>query len=408
MLERSNPLAVGAEVVAGYHQARPLSDMEIAVLPALVCGRLSTTVAMATVRRRINPDHPRWFVTEERAWCLLEKFYATAPVDLALGLTREIRLDNDARPTLSPDDLRERRNRHIGKALSVAYDRPLIVVRGRGQYLFDDRGQPYLDLVNNVCHVGHCHPRVLEAGQKQMALLNTNTRYLYDGLADYAERLSSTLPDGLEVCFFVNSGSEVNELALRMATAFTGREALLVLDGGYHGNTSRLSGSSPYKLGGRGWGASAVHVAPTPDGYRGEHKGQGRETGVAYGNEVGQILKEADTAFAAFLAEPILSCGGQIVPPAGFMETAFQHVRDVGAVCIMDEVQVGFGRVGTHFWGFETQNVVPDIVVMGKPIGNGHPMAAVVTSHEIAVAPTARARPNQIPNTVRTTRFEPL
>lgn len=389
MLEKSDPLAVGAEVVAGYQQARPLSDMEIAVLPALVCGRLSTTVAMAAVRRQIDTDHPRWFVTEERAWCLLEKFYAMAPVDLALGLTTKIRPDQDAEPALTPDELRERRDRHIGRALSVAYDRPLSVVRGRGQYLFDDRGQPYLDLVNNVCHVGHCHPRIVEAGQKQMAVLNTNTRYLYDGLTNYAERLSTTLPDGLEVCFFVNSGSEANELALRLAAAFTGREGLLVLDGGYYGNTSRLIGSSPYKFrgeSGQGQGAPSVHVAPMPDGYRGKHKGQGREAGVAYGNETGQVLKEADTEFAAFLAEPILSCGGQIVPPDGFMETAFQHVREVGAVCIMDEVQVGFGRVGTHFWGFETQNVIPDIVVMGKPIGNGHPMAAVVTTHEIADA----------------------
>jgi len=389
MLEKRDPLAVGAEMVAGYHQARPLSDMEIAVLPALVCGRLSTTVAVAAVRRQINPDHPRWYVTEERAWCLLEKFYAMSPVDLALGLTTKIRPDQCAEPTLPPDELRERRNHHISRALSVAYDRPLCVVRGRGQFLFDDRGRPYLDLVNNVCHVGHCHPRVVEAGQKQMAALNTNTRYFYDGLTDYAERLSSTLPGDLEVCFFVNSGSEANELALRLASAFTGREGLLVLDGGYHGNTSRMIGSSPYKFrgeGGQGPGAPTVHVAPMPDGYRGKHKGQGRETGVAYGDEAGRILNETDTEFAAFLAEPILSCGGQIVPPDGFLETAFQHARDVGAVCIMDEVQVGFGRMGTHFWGFQTQNVVPDIVVMGKPIGNGHPMAAVVTSYEIADA----------------------
>ncbi len=204
------------------------------------------------------------------------------------------------------------------------------------------------------------------------------------GIADNPLRIADELIEGA-----VEVAAAIEQARQGMETGGVPIGSILVLDGGYHGNTSRLSGSSAYKFrgeGGRGWGASAVHVAPTPDGYRGEHKGQGREPGVAYGNEVGQILKEADTAFAAFLAEPILSCGGQIVPPAGFMETAFQHVRDVGAVCIMDEVQVGFGRVGTHFWGFETQNVVPDIVVMGKPIGNGHPMAAVVTSHEIADA----------------------
>ncbi|MBC7173352.1 MAG: aminotransferase class III-fold pyridoxal phosphate-dependent enzyme, partial [Polyangiaceae bacterium] len=234
---------------------------------------------------------------------------------------------------------------------------------------------------------GHCHPRVVEAGQRQIARLNTNTRYLYEELVEYAERLTATLPEPLDTCFFVNSGSEANELALRLAMTHTGRRDLLVVDGAYHGNTSRLIEVSPYKFmgkGGTGKPEPWVHVVPLADGYRGAHRGFGRETGAAYGDEVGEIIARSNASIAGFLTESLLSCGGQVIPPEGYLETAFRHVHAAGGLCIVDEVQVGFGRVGTHFWGFEAQGVVPDIVVMGKPIGNGHPMGAVVTTRAIA------------------------
>jgi 4-aminobutyrate aminotransferase-like enzyme len=220
-----------------------------------------------------------------------------------------------------------------------------------------------------------------------MARLNTNTRYLHDHLVEYAERLSATLPDPLEVCFFVNSGTEANELALRLASTHTGRRDVLVVDGAYHGHTARLIAASPYKFmgpGGAGVPEPWVHVVPLPDGYRGVHRGRDLATGAAYGDEVGRVIERAGAPIAGFITESLQSCGGQIIPPPGYLDTAFRHVRAAGGLCIADEVQTGFGRAGSHFWAFETQEVVPDIVVMGKPIGNGHPIGAVVTTRAIA------------------------
>ncbi|ANM29435.1 hypothetical protein ABI59_07300 [Acidobacteria bacterium Mor1] len=389
MLEREDPVEAGAAMVGGYHSVRPLSADELAVLYPLICGRLGTTVTVAAERRQIDPDHPNWFVSEGPAWRLLEKLGADDPAEIGSALAAETGIDPFADRGAPLMNLREARRRHIGPALSLSYREPLKIVRGAGAYLYDQRGRPYLDLVNNVCHVGHCHPRVVEAGQRQMAQLNTNTRYVYDGLTAYAERLSGKLPAGLDVCFFVNSGSEANELALRLAWTATGRKDLLVVDGAYHGHTSTLIDISPYKFmgkGGRGRPEPWVHVVPVADGYRGVHKGMSSETGRAYADDLGRVIGDMSTPPAAFISESLLGCGGQVIPPAGYFQRAYEHVRAAGGICIADEVQVGFGRVGSRFWAFELQDVVPDIVVMGKPIGNGHPMSAVVTTREIADA----------------------
>jgi 4-aminobutyrate aminotransferase-like enzyme/Ser/Thr protein kinase RdoA (MazF antagonist) len=281
------------------------------------------------------------------------------------------------------------RKRSLGPSLSLAYGQPIHVVRGSMQYLYDEAGRSYLDLVNNVCHVGHCHPRVVRAGQTQMAVLNTNTRYLHDNLVEYTERLLATMPDPLSVCFLVCSGSEANELALRMARAHTLRREVITVDGAYHGNTQALIDISPYKFDGPGGtGAPAwVHKVAMPDAYRGPHRGPGVETGRCYAEEVERTVESSRRqggGVAAFICESLMGCGGQIVLPEGYLREAYRHARAAGAVCIADEVQVGFGRVGSYFWGFETQGVVPDIVTLGKPIGNGHPLAAVVTTREIA------------------------
>lgn len=283
------------------------------------------------------------------------------------------------------------RRKHLGRNLSISYQEPLHIVRAAQQFLYDIDGYAYLDVINNVCHVGHCHPHVVRAAQRQMAVLNTNTRYVYDGLTEYAERLCATLPDPLRVCFFVNSGSEANDLALRLARAYTGHDDTICLDVAYHGNLNSLIDISPYKFAGPGGkGApTTTHIALMPDPYRGRYTGMGWETGAKYADHVSELIKQVqDTGkgVAAFIAESVLGCGGQIVLPDGYLAEAFKHVRAAGGVCIADEVQVGFGRVGTHFWGFETQGVVPDIVTMGKPIGNGHPLGAVVTTPEIADA----------------------
>jgi len=277
----------------------------------------------------------------------------------------------------------------LGKNLSISYQRPLKIVRGWKQYLYDETGRAYLDVYNNVPLVGHSHPRVVKAVQAQVALLNTNTRYLHDNVNRYAERLTRLLPNPLRVCFFVNSGSEANELALRLARAHTKREDVIVLEHAYHGHTSTLIDISPYKFNGPGGGGKKpwVHVAPLADDYRGPYRRDDKEAGAKYARHVGEILARAKSegrGVAAYIAETLPSVGGQIVFPPGYLAEAYALVRAAGAVCIADEVQVGFGRLGTHFWGFESQGVVPDIIVLGKPIGNAFPLAAVITRAEIA------------------------
>ena len=279
------------------------------------------------------------------------------------------------------------RREHFSSALSVAYREPLVIVRGRRQFLFDPEGRPYLDAVNNIAHVGHSHPRVVAASSHQAALLNTNTRYLHPLRAEYARRLTALLPEPLSVVFLVCTGSEANELALRIARAHTGGRANVVLGGGYHGHTTTLVGLSPYKHRGPGGAGPdhGVYEVPAPDAYRGPHRGA--DAGERYAGQVAQAVSRAQRDGAGppvFIAESLPGCAGQIDPPAGFFAGAYQAVREAGGVCIADEVQVGFGRVGERFWGFELQDVVPDIVTLGKPIGNGHPLAAVVTTPQIA------------------------
>jgi 4-aminobutyrate aminotransferase-like enzyme/Ser/Thr protein kinase RdoA (MazF antagonist) len=293
----------------------------------------------------------------------------------------------EARATAS--ETLSRRRRLLGGNLSVSYDRPLKIVRGFGAYLYDETGRAFLDMYNNVPLVGHSHPRVVGAVQAQIGLLDTNTRYLHDHVVNYAERLTALLPKPLEVCYFVNSGSEANDLALRMARNHTGRHDVVVLENAYHGHTSSLIDVSPYKFAGPGGHGRKdfVHVAPMPDDYRGPHRRDDPEAGVKYAHSLAELLtrlREGGHEPAAFLAETLPSVGGQIVPPPGYLAEAYRSVRESGGLCIADEVQTGFGRLGEHFWGFEMLDAVPDIVVLGKPIGNGFPLGAVITTRAIA------------------------
>ena len=267
-------------------------------------------------------------------------------------------------------DLVKERQRLLGPNLSIAYEKPLNIVRGEMQYLFDAEGRRYLDAYNNVAHVGHCHPKVVAAGKRQMELLNTNTRYLSDGILEYAEKLTATLPEPLSVCYFVNSGSEANELAIRLARAHTKAREMIVLDHAYHGNTTTMIELSPYKHNGPGGeGApSWVHAAPLP----------------ASELDASEVISRIPSQLCGFMAESLPSVAGQIVLPKGYLGRVYDAVRGVGGVCIADEVQTGYGRIGTHFYGFEMYDVVPDIVVLGKPIGNGHPIGAVITTRAIA------------------------
>ncbi|KAA3643611.1 MAG: aminotransferase class III-fold pyridoxal phosphate-dependent enzyme [Chloroflexi bacterium] len=388
MLGKEKPLEAAAQVVVGFHQAYPLMEKEIEVLFLAMRARLCLSVTMAAFQRQQEPDNEYLSVTEAPAWELLKQLEGINPDDAQRIFWEACNLQEEGEESSL---LLAKRKKILGHNLSIAYRKHLTIVRGEGQYLYDEEGQAYLDCVNNVSHVGHSHPKVVQALQKQAAILNTNTRYLHPGVVELAERLTATMPESLSVCYFVCTGSEANELALRLARAHTGRRDFVVLDGAYHGNSSALVDLSPYKFKGSGGAGEAdyVHTVEMPDGYRGPYKTGEGEIGTQYADKVRDTIKKAEeegSRIAGFLCESLLGCGGQVILPENYLAEAYKHVRAAGGVCIADEVQVGFGRVGTHYWGFETQGVVPDIVTVGKPFGNGHPLAAVVTTPEIAAS----------------------
>jgi len=287
----------------------------------------------------------------------------------------------------SNDELVDYRKQHLGKSLSLQYKVPIKMVRGDGQYLVDQFGRKYLDTVNNVAHVGHEHPAVVKAGQEQMAVLNTNSRYLHENINAFARELIQTLPPELNVLHFVNSGSEANELAIRMVKAATGQRDIIASEVGYHGNSNMCIDISSYKFDSNGGSGAPenTHIFPLPDAFRGKYRGE--DAGEKYAEEVqNQIenIHKKGRSVGAFIIEPIVSCGGQIDLPKGFLPKAYEYVRAAGGLCISDEVQVGCGRMGKTFWGFQLHNVVPDIVTMGKPLGNGHPLAAVACTQDVA------------------------
>ncbi|MCY1128110.1 aminotransferase class III-fold pyridoxal phosphate-dependent enzyme [Frigidibacter sp. RF13] len=289
-----------------------------------------------------------------------------------------------------PEKLMARRAERLGPSLSVSYRDKLKIVRGRGAYLYDHTGRAYLDAVNNITHIGHCHPAVTEAIARQAVTLNTNARYLSNLILDLGDRITAKLPGDLKVAYFVNSGTEANELALRIARTALGKKSTVVLDWAYHGNSGGMVEISPYKFKRKGGFPQPdfVEIAEFPDPYRGPHKGMTEAAGRAYAADVGRqldsIQAKTGTRAATFIAESISGVGGQVIYPPGYLASVYDQVRAGGGVVIADEVQCGFGRVGSHFWGFELQGVTPDIVVMGKPIGNGHPLACVVTTPDLA------------------------
>ncbi|MBC6994709.1 aminotransferase class III-fold pyridoxal phosphate-dependent enzyme [Neolewinella lacunae] len=319
------------------------------------------------------------YPTEAAAWMLL------CP-DPSAFLGPAISARATAQPAL--ETLLSTRRRALGYSLSVSYQQPLHIVRGAGQYLYDVSGRRYLDTVNNVAHVGHQHPRVVEAVARQAAVLNTNTRYLHEEILRFAEELVATLPRELSVVHFVNSGSEANELALRMCENWSGTRNMLALEVGYHGNTGRTIDVSHYKFNGNGGQGAPpqTRILPMPDVFRGRHRNPataGRDY-AAYARQEIERAEGEGRRFGGFIAESILSCGGQIPLPEGYLREVYGYVRAHGGLCISDEVQVGVGRMGTHWWGFELQGVIPDIVTIGKPLGNGHPLGAVVCTPEVA------------------------
>ncbi|WP_372598497.1 aspartate aminotransferase family protein [Amphritea sp.] len=277
-------------------------------------------------------------------------------------------------------ELLQRRYKVMGKSSPLFYEKPLHLVRGEGVWLYDHQGNRYLDVYNNVPHVGHCNPRVVEALHRQASTLNIHTRYLHDNIVEYMERLTATFDDGLSMAMLTCTGSEANELALRMARFFTGNQGIIVTDFAYHGNTEAVA-----ELG-TGFMPEAKHTKRVksfaiPDSYRGISGVAENDLANAYVAQVQQAIDEFEAEginVAGMLVCPDFANEGLLTVPKGFLEKATALVRKAGGVLIADEVQAGFGRSGTHFWAHQRYDLTPDIVTMGKPMGNGHPLAGVV------------------------------
>ena len=300
-------------------------------------------------------------------------------------LFKATNLENNKQDT--DDELIKFRDENLGKSLKLHYDNPIHIVRGEGVYLIDKFGKKYLDTVNNVAHVGHENESVVSEGQSQMSVLNTNSRYLHKNINELSKELLDTLPKELSVVHFVNSGSEANELAIRMMKSHTGENDIIVSEHGYHGNTNVCVDISSYKFDGKGGKGAPenTHVISMPTEFNGKYKGQNIIDG--YLGEVESCIeniKSKKRGLGGFIIEPIISCGGQVELPQGFLKKSYEIIRKNGGVCISDEVQVGCGRLGKSFWGFQLHDVIPDIITIGKPLGNGHPIGAVVCTKEIA------------------------
>ena len=305
--------------------------------------------------------------------------------------------DHQPRPYAGPsaDEVLQLRRQFLSPGLFLFYKKPMMLVEGKGQYVFDDTGRRYLDGLGGIVtvSVGHCHPRVVEAARLQNETLqHSTTMYLHPNIAQYAEKLASKMPGDLKVCYFVNSGSEATDLALLMARALTGSFDVIALRNCYHGGNMSAMGLTAHST----WKfnvphAFGVHHAIAPDPYRGQWGRADPEAGKNFAADVKSVIDYATPGrVAGFIAESIQGVGGCVVFPDGYLKQAYEHVRAAGGLCIADEVQTGLGRTGSHFWGFETQGVIPDIVTLAKGIGNGCPLAAVVTTPHIAEVLTQR------------------
>ena len=280
-------------------------------------------------------------------------------------------------------ELLSRRQASLGAAYQLFYESPVHLVRGEGVWLYDADGRKYLDMYNNVAHVGHCHPQVVKAICDQVGTLNTHTRYLHDNVINLAEQLTAKFPTELDTAMFCCTGSEANELALRIASSVTGGEGLIVVEYAYHGNSKATFEISPSDIPVDDIPGHVVTV-PAPDTYRGPYRGD--DAADKYASHVFdaiELLKSRGIKPAAFVIDTIISSSGIVSPPPGYLGKVAEIIRNAGGLFIADEVQPGFGRTGKNYWGFEADDLVPDIVTMGKPMGNGHPIAGVVTRRDL-------------------------
>ena len=407
MMDRDDPFEAGAEVLRGYEEEVALEDRERAVLPLLLEARAATTLTLSAWRVRRFPDNAEYITGwDAGVWPLLELLDRMGPDDTGRRLMDAAAAVPVPAAAPTPDpvpapepapirragtaDLAARRATVLGPALlPLSYSRPLHLVRGQGVWLYDVDGRAYLDAYNNVPVVGHAHPRVADAIARQARTLNTNTRYLYPEVIDLAERLVATMPDGIDTCMFVNSGSEANDLAWRLATAVTGARGGIVTDFAYHGVTSAIADLSPEEWGAAGRPpAVATFTVPGADPLDpADLAGAGAEAGAGRdGGSIDDAVRDLDARGhrpAAVYVDGGFTSDGIHLPAPAFLQEVQRRTAEAGALFVGDEVQAGYGRLGSHRWSFEAHGVAPDIVTLGKPMGNGHPVAALLTRRDL-------------------------
>ena len=392
MGERPDHFEALEATAAGFCSITPFLDEEIALLPDLLLARWTTTAVISAWRVLSYPENAEYITGwDAGVWAMLDAFTEMGPAAYERRIREAIAAASGSR-RISPlahvpiVELTERRHRLLGSALSpLTYDRPLHLVRGRGAWLYDVEGRAYLDCYNNVPVVGHSHPSVVDAIARQAATLNTNARYLHGSALELADRLTATMPHGLDTVMFVNSGSEANDLAWRLATTVTGGTGGVVTAFAYHGVTTAISDLSPEEFRDASR-PSHVETVPAPDGYRGPHRREETEWELRYAEHVDDAvaaLAGRGVRPAALFVDSGFTSDGILTPPPAFLQDAVRRWRDAGGLFVADEVQSGFGRPGSHLWGFEVHGVIPDVVTLGKPMGNGHPVAAVVTRADI-------------------------
>ena len=388
------------EVTAGFDGVTPLEAEEVDLIYDLVMARVASVILIYTWRIA-NPTGPKEHLKDAVAesWPAFDQLLAVGRETTRARLRSALKFPpycprpgevDQAEADAVLDEMLERRRRLLGPKQDLFYDRPIHMVRGEGIWLYDATGRAYLDAYNNVPHVGHSHPHVLRSITRQYAALCTNTRYVYGNILDYAERLGATIPDGPRVCVFVNSGSEANDIGWRMAKMHTGKSGAIILEKAYHGGTDAIDAFSPSDRPGDEIPAH-IRTIVTPDTYRGEFRGD--DAAARYAADADRAIAELDEAgygVGAVMIDSSFVNHGIIDVPAGYLKLVVDKVRAAGGVFIADEVQAGFGRMGSHMWGCQTHGVEAEIAALGKPIGNGLALGAIITTPEILASFTEK------------------
>ena len=378
-------MRLAAAFVEGYQRVQPLDVDEADLLGDLVLARLATTVLISAWRSGQHPDNVTYITQyDEASWTLLHQLTAQHPADLTAAFARLVGTSR-ARPRAGDDgsELAQRRAAVLGGGLApLTYREPLEILRGEGPWLYDAAGRRYLDGYNNVPVVGHAHPTVVQAISRQAAVLNVNNRYLHPNIVELAERITASMPDHLDTCVFTNSGTEANDLAWRMAMACTGGSGAIIAEWAYHGISAAIVEFSSNE-----WPAGhhpehvttfrAPHVDP-------DCPSPGRAEGHQRVAEAADVLVARGHRPAMLLVDSMFTSEGILDASPEFMDGLVAATHEAGALFLADEVQAGFGRTGPAFWRFAALGVTPDIVTLGKPMGSGHPIAAVVTTRAIA------------------------